>query len=344
MNEISARLNEISLTKNIPLTATLELTYLCPFKCIHCYIPYARRKNAIWKQKELKTEEWKQSLREIKKAGCLYIVFTGGEPLLRNDLGELCRYAVKLNLSVKVFTTGFNLKDEFLRRIKNLPISFELSLYGRERIHNMITGDGKSFQTTLKSARLLKKSGFGVKLKMPLMKQNFKDAEYIKELAQRYNFTYAFDPIITLSGSNKKILKYRLTDRQLTKILSDKRLGLFPEINKKRTDHHLNFICGAGRNTFAINPYGEIFPCLEIPKILGNVKKNKFVSVWRENKWLLWWRNLTMKDVKVCSRCSLSDFCNRCPGIALMEDGDLMGPSTLACQTAKIIKTLSSNL
>lgn len=338
MNEISANLNEISIRKNIPLTATVELTYACPLKCFHCYLPQTQGRVPVYRKKELKTEDWKKVLREIKKAGCLYIVFTGGEPLLRQDLAQLCRYAAKLNFSIKVFTTGFNLQKEFLEKIKNLSVSFELSVYGRKEIHNKITRNEKSFDRSTEAAKLLKKFGFPVKLKMPLMRQNAGDAEYVAGLADKFGFKKGFDPLITISNDgNKKPLKYRLTSGQLRKLLNNKKLELSPEINGNESIN-LDFICGAGRNTFAVNPYGDVLPCLQLPTSLGNLKSKRFKDIWGNSKWLKWWRELTMKDVRICSECSLLNWCNRCPGLAFLEDGDLMGPSKIACQTAKIIK------
>ena len=338
MNEISAKLNEISIRKNIPLTATVELTYACPLKCSHCYLQQTQGRVPVYRKRELNTEDWKKILREIKKAGCLYIVFTGGEPLLRQDLARLCQYAAKLKFSIKVFTTGFNLKREFLEKIKDLPVSFELSLYGRKEIHNKITRNEKSFDISLEAAKLLKKSGFQVKLKTPLMKQNAGDAEYVAELAEKFGLKKGFDPLITVSNDgNKKPLKYRLTSKQLRKLLNSKKLELSPEMNGNESAN-LDFICGAGRNTFAVNPYGDVLPCLQLPVFLGDLKSKRFKDIWKNSKWLKWWRGLTMKDVKVCSKCSLLNWCNRCPGLALLEDGDLMGPSKIACQTAKIIK------
>lgn len=343
MCELSAKLNEISIRKNIPLTGTLELTYRCPLKCRHCYLPQTQGKAAVYPKKELKTKDWKRVLREIKKAGCLYLVFTGGEPFLREDLGELCVYAAKLNFSIKVFTSGFNLKGKFLKQIKNLPISFELSVYGKMRTHDKITQKRNSFKTSLLAAERLKKGGFGVKLKMPLMRANFNQAEYVFDLARKKGFGVSFDPVITSAiDGNKETLKYRLTEKQLGTILKNDKLKLLSEI-KEDSKKGPDFICGAGRNSFAVNPYGDISPCLELPIVLGNLKKQKFNDIWKKNKWLLWWRGLKMSDVKVCRDCRHKNFCSRCPGMAMAEDGDLMGPSSFACELTKVTKKALDN-
>ena len=69
-----------------PLWLSLELTYRCPLKCTWCNNPLDFEDYAA---KELSTEEWKQVLREAREIGALQLGFTGGEPLLRDDLEEL---------------------------------------------------------------------------------------------------------------------------------------------------------------------------------------------------------------------------------------------------------------
>jgi pyrroloquinoline quinone biosynthesis protein E len=195
-NLISSRLTEVSLNKNIPLIGTLELTYSCPLKCAHCYLPQTKGRLPVLKKKELSTEDWKRVLRQLKKAGCLYIVFTGGEPLLREDLVELCQYASKLNFSVQIFSTGYNVSKELVEKLKDCSIaSFEMSFYGRKRIHNKITGDKTSFDMTMREAKFISASGIAVKFKVPLMRENFSEMAYIRDICKKYGFTYTFDPI-----------------------------------------------------------------------------------------------------------------------------------------------------
>ena len=59
-------------------------------------------------------------------------------------------------------------------------------------------------------------------------------------------------------------------------------------------------------------------------------------EIWKKASWLKKWRNLAVRDLKECSDCKYLSFCNRCPGLGLVEDGDLMGPSRIACDISKM--------
>ena len=343
-NLIASRLTEVSLNKNIPLIGTLELTYRCPLKCAHCYLPQTCGRVPVLAEKELSTDDWKRILRQTKKAGCLYIVFTGGEPLLRKDLAQLCRYAADLNFSVQIFSTGFNLTEKLLRKLKDCSISsFEMSFYGRKHIHNKITGDGNSFDMTLKAAKRVAASGIAVKFKAPLMRSNFSEMAYIRTVCKKYGFNYSFDPIIApANDGNRQALKYRITKTQIKALLKDPKLDFLSDCGQEGGNKQEDFFCGAGKNVFGVNPYGEVYPCLQLPAVIGNLREKAFNEIWNKSIWLKKWRELKVRDLKECSECKYLSFCNRCPGLSFVEEGDLMGPSRIACDIAKMRHSLLS--
>ena len=183
----SARLNSLTLAGNIPVAATLELTRRCPLSCLHCYLPETRGR--VRAGAELTTAQWKSIISQLAGAGALYLVFTGGEPLLRPDLAELCRFATDLTLAVRIYSTGLGLTPAQAEEFKKAGVSaFELSLYGGPSAHDAITGVKGSFKRSLAAARLLKKAGLKVKLKTPLMKDNFLQAGRLRALAAREGF------------------------------------------------------------------------------------------------------------------------------------------------------------
>ena len=94
-----------------PLWLVLELTYRCPLKCPWCSNPinFDRRSDH-----ELDTAEWKRVLREGREMGALQLGFTGGEPLLRDDLEELVGEADRLGYYTNLITSGVGLTEQRL--------------------------------------------------------------------------------------------------------------------------------------------------------------------------------------------------------------------------------------
>lgn len=342
----SARLNELTLSNNLPVSVTVELTRRCSLSCKHCYLPETRSRARPGR--ELSAAQWKKILAQLAGAGGLYLVFTGGEPLLRPDLAELCRFAKALNFDVRVFSTGLGLTPALAREFQQAGVSaFEISLYGRPAVHDAITGLKGSFAVSLAAARVLKKAGVAVKMKVPLMNLNSGQAAFLKRLAKAEGCGISFDPVIApANDGNRAALKYRLSGpglRRSLKQISPSGAGSGPASPGGGGAAAWDFLCGAGRNVCAIDPAGNLWPCLQLPVKLGNLTRQKFTALWKGSAWLKKWRAAGLKDLKVCGTCSLAGYCSRCPGISLLEAGDIFAPNQPACDLAAALCRLYSD-
>jgi len=335
----SARLNLLTLERNIPAAATLELTRRCVLNCRHCYLSETPGRGEPGP--ELGTAQWKDVLGQLAGAGGLYITFTGGEPLLRPDLAELCSHAKKLRFDVRVFSTGLGLTAKLAARFKKAGVSgFEISVYGRLAVHDSITGMGGSFRRSLAAARLVKKSGMGVRLKMPLMSVNSGQADWLKKMAAAEGFEAAFDPVITPSNDgNQDALALRPSVSQLSRAIKLLGTHFHPPLPLPAS---FDLLCGAGRNVCAIGPGGDLSPCLQIPVKLGNLIETPFKTLWARAPWLKKWRELKTSDLKECRNCAYISACNRCPGLSFVENGDILAPNKPACEIAKITHELAA--
>jgi radical SAM protein with 4Fe4S-binding SPASM domain len=93
--------------------------------------------------------------------------------------------------------------------------------------------------------------------------------------------------------------------------------------------------CSAGHYICFISPEGDVTPCVQLPIRCGNVRTNGFGWIWRHSPEMLKIRQLRMKDIRGCNDCPHLPWCARCPGLAYLEDGDLLGPSSAACWMAE---------
>ena len=99
---------------NPPFWLLAELTYRCPLHCVFCYNPvnYANIKN------ELSTAEWIRVMRAARALGAAQLGFSGGEPLLRDDLDELVAEARKLGFYTNLITSGVGLNEKRIASLK----------------------------------------------------------------------------------------------------------------------------------------------------------------------------------------------------------------------------------
>ena len=112
--------------EHYPWSGHIDLTYRCNLNCIHCYC-----KGSEDKDKELSTAEWKKILDEIHREGCIWLTFSGGDPLVRDDFLELYSYAKKKGFIITIFTNGHEVSKKVVNHlVKSPPFSMEITLNG----------------------------------------------------------------------------------------------------------------------------------------------------------------------------------------------------------------------
>lgn len=328
-----------TIKKYIPFFIIFELTYRCNLHCQHCYIVNKNRK-------ELGTYEIKDILDQLKNEGTFILTLTGGEIFLRDDIFEIIQYAKLKQFILKIYTNATLLHQKEIKLLKKLnPYDIHISVYGTtSKIHDAITQVEGSFKKTIETIKKLKKEGLKIKLKCPLMKQNIKNYKKIIKLANDLNVEYLLDPIITPKhNGNSENLSLRIEEKDIKLILKDPQLKIknkeFSVIDDETKKVFSNLLCNAGYNSCAISPYGDVFPCIQYLIKLGNLRKNSFHNIWKSKK-IKKIRSIKFDNLLQCSKCELLKFCNRCPGLAYLEDKNLFGKSSIACKFANIRKKL----
>ena len=105
--QFSERLNKQVIAKRIPINGSFELTFRCNLRCVHCYCNLPLNdQDAI--EKELTSEEVLHIFDQIAEAGCLWLLLTGGEPLVRKDFLEIYTYAKKKGFLITLFNNSMN--------------------------------------------------------------------------------------------------------------------------------------------------------------------------------------------------------------------------------------------
>jgi len=169
--------------KRIPLVISWALTYRCNRRCSYC---------ARWQGgNELSTEEVLQVIDELAKLGTIGISFTGGEPLLREDIGEIINYTYKKGVKSKLNSNGGLIRERIVQ-LKKLDL-LNLSLDGPEEIHNSIRGKD-SYKETITAAKMAVEFGIKVVFTTVLTDFNLNYIDFILRKAEEVKASVIFQP------------------------------------------------------------------------------------------------------------------------------------------------------
>ncbi len=278
----------------IPMWLVLELTYRCPLHCAWCNNPldFDAYRN------ELSTEEWKRVLREARAMGSLQLGFSGGEPLLREDLEELIGEADSLGYYTNLITSGIGLSGERLRAMKAAGLKqIQLSLQSSDRaITDSLVG-AKAFDAKLAAAREIKKHGFPMVLNVPICRQNIEQTEDILRLAEEIGVDYLEFANIQyynwalLNRSEFLPTREQIAAAEAAVARARERLGkkmtiyfVIPDYFDERPKACMN---GWGAIHLTIAPDGSALPCQEARVIPGlefpNVRDAALAWIWHES-------------------------------------------------------------
>jgi radical SAM protein with 4Fe4S-binding SPASM domain len=328
MHEVLLRCSRL----NVPAQAVLELTYRCNLHCAHCYVDIAEAD-------EMSTEEWRWIIDELKAAGTIFLLFTGGEITLRADLLEIAAYARHIGFFVGFLTNGTLITPDLARCIAALrPFSVATSLYGTSAAtHESVTGREGSFGKTLNGIRLLVESGLTPTVQVLAMKSNLSElgrtSDLVESLGARVKIDLGLAP--TKSGGTFPLrLEPGLEDLM--------RCGWRPGAPDEGQEV-CQGTCKAGRAICSVSPGGNVFPCIMFPLKLGNLRHSSFKKIWglEPRAELRYLRSIKRTDLGACGKCDLAAYCQRCTGIAYIESGRMIGPSPSACRQAQVRWRLS---
>jgi pyrroloquinoline quinone biosynthesis protein E len=170
-----------------PLWLLAEVTYKCPLHCVFCYNPvdYARY------GEELSTDDWLRVLRQGRELGATQLGFSGGEPLMRDDLEIMVSEARKLGYYSNLITSGIGLNEKRIASFKEGGLDhIQLSFQDSTREMNDFLSSTKTFELKQKVAKLVKKYDYPMVLNCVLHRHNIDHVQQILEMAEAMDAEY----------------------------------------------------------------------------------------------------------------------------------------------------------
>ncbi|MBM3128548.1 MAG: radical SAM protein [Chloroflexi bacterium] len=313
-------------------SAHWELTYRCNQKCSHCYLDVCPPQSAALD--ELTTAEAFRVIDELAALGALNLTLSGGEVLVRHDWFEIAQYARARKFLLRLFTNGILITPRVADQMASLhPYAVELSVYGADaETHDGMTQRARSFELVMRAFQLLRERGIRTWFKVPLMRENIQQFDALRALAESLGAVFRYDITITVKDDGGRApLQHRLTYADYVWLF---RKVIDPKVWVERTVTPETRMCGIAKNALAIDPAGNVSPCVQVRTRVGNVHEQSLREMWaRAHAWNELGR-ITLNDLPVCRVCELQSVCVRCHGLALLEDGDLRAPAMINCLEA----------
>jgi radical SAM protein with 4Fe4S-binding SPASM domain len=275
-----------------PYRMDLAITYRCNNKCLHCYAGGPRE------TKELTTKEWSSVINKLYELGIPQVVFTGGEPTLRDDLPELIAQTQKTGLVSGLVTNGRKLKDEaYFKSLVEAGLDHvQITLESHDpKVHDRITGVKGSWNETVQGLKNAIASPIYTISNTTLNQYNVKDIiktiDFIYSLGLRQ---FACNSLI-YSGKAPEVAKdFALDEASLEPILTQIRdhareLGIefiwytpteYCVLNPLQLELGIKS-CSACRISMCIEPDGTVIPCQSYFVPLGNIIKDEWKKIWQ---------------------------------------------------------------
>jgi pyrroloquinoline quinone biosynthesis protein E len=287
--------NGKEVTVGPPLWLLAEITYACPLHCVFCYNPVDYTQHGP----ELTTQEWLKVLRDARAAGSVQCGFSGGEPLVRDDLEELVAEAHKLGFYTNLLTSGIGFTAERAKALKEAGLDHvQLSFQDSTRELNDFLSHTKTFALKQKAAQLIQSNGWPMVLNCVIHRLNIDyidkiielavdlGAEYL-ELANSQYYSWAQLNRDGLMPSREQLQRAERVTNEYREKLGDKLRIFFvvPDYYETRPKKCMN---GWGNIFLTITPDGSALPChtakmikhLEFP----NVKNMSVKDIWYESE------------------------------------------------------------
>jgi radical SAM protein with 4Fe4S-binding SPASM domain len=296
---------------------------------------------------ELTYEEHRRIIDEITEAGCLWLLFTGGEIFARKDFLDIYAYAKGKGLLITLFTNGVLLTEkiaDFLREWR--PFSIEITLYGRtQETYEQITGMPGSYEKCMRGIHLLMERNLPLRLKTMVITTNKQEIWAMKTFAEKeLGVEFRFDGMINPRiDCSQNPLKVRLSPQEVVELdlLDSKRMKEWSKfcekfigpINSPELAGKL-YQCGGGIDSFAIDPYGMMRICILSCGDGYDLRKGSFRDGWKTYLLELH-KKKTTKQTK-CVLCDIKAMCGMCPANAELENKDPEEPVDFLCQVAHL--------
>ena len=333
----------------MPINGSIELLPLCNMNCNMCYVRLSHAEMEA--QGRLRSlEEWSQAAEEMKNAGTLFLLLTGGEPLLYPEFKQLYLKLKDLGFVITINTNGTLIDEawaDFFSDHKSRRIN--ITLYGSDdNAYQELCHYPGGFDKVMHAIKLLKERDVDVKLSSSLTRANQNDMVRIIDLGEELGIPVRVDTYM-MPAVRERNRPYDEQSRldpasaarvRIQALKQEMGSELFEEYVRKivfEVEHILpedgpgKVHCLAGNCSFTINWQGYLRPCVVMSEPSVSVFEEGFEKAWKKVSDAV----SEIRTSSVCNACKYRPICRTCCASASLEEGSYDAVPEYMCAYAK---------
>lgn len=310
----------------------------CNLNCNYCYNKELRRESLRSNKPVLQLSHYKNLFNDLKKVGVKSIVFTGGEPILSNDLFHIAELSLMAGFDNSIISNGILINDETAKKLVKYFTQISVSIDSHISQQNDFMRGAGSFKAALHGIKLLLENGASVNCLGVAHNENMLSLidswHYFVEKLKCNSFqAQAHLEDNLFAGDSNRLRSYLSNYSTIRRQLN--------QLNKSYTGLTLNTCCGMGKSEIAVTSCGDVYPCkmlLHNQFYCGNILDYSIEDILKHSLVLKNLKNLSVDDFQLCRNCDYKNLCfGSCRAIHFSLSGDL-------CKTNKNICNLSREL
>lgn len=355
--KLEERIVQKATIAKIPIAATFELLPLCNMNCDMCYIRMSKEEmNSIGRIKT--ADEWLEIAKELKNLGTMFILLTGGEPLLYPEFKKLYTGLKQLGMIITINTNGTLLTKEIAEFLSlDKPRRINITLYGASNeTYSKICHNDRGYDLTLQGIQNCIDNHIDIKLNGTIIKDNLHDLDSIIQLSKDLNLylkvdTYMYPTIrnnyriynkdTRLTPKQAALATIKINQLQRTQEeFNDYIHYIIQNYNIECNETNRNIPCRAAKSSLWITWNGTMNPCvfLDIPayKIINNHIQDTWNQLVKEADEI----QLPLR----CVQCPKKNICPVCAAAIYCENQSFDQPCDYLCEYTEALYTYASQL
>lgn len=327
--------------ENRLFSVLIELTYRCNLDCFFCYNDLGLR------GKPLAFEQYDALLRDLASMDVLNVALSGGEPLAHPDFFRIGARARELGFVVRVKSNGHALRGDLARRLRDEvdPFVVEVSLHGATAAtHDRQTRVPGSFVRLIENLHEMIALGLRVKINSTLTLWNEGETAEMYALADSLGLPLRFDlQVSPRDDGDRTPLNVAPTDEGIRALMrvEDELRSKLPEMPEPAPSASAPSAkhCGAGSSAIAVDPYGNVYPCVQWRRAVANLHERSIPDIWADAFGGI--RGEAEEAKRVVSAHPNGQLLNFCPGLAEVLTGS---SSRVPAEMERIAEVVAGSL